>query len=283
MFIQKGLLSSNEWPFTLNEENSIELLLDKILQNSSTAAAKFQGGGSYTKPLTKQAADEAMKETAHFDVARIVKNLQQPVCFELKNGEESTSLFKRLEDLNSGSKSELKNNINRVTFLSLLVSKHTYPREALLISYDCREWHTFLHTYQIPVFPWEYGVYIGIEETPNLIGMEFKGNLAEFIWTEKHTLQWAKAEGWTTLPMPLSNFIVLQAARDVCVGELLAPGSKQKLKSLSKSAFHYSNVHFIFGRSKSISDIHNQWFMQVVTTSRLYQSLNRLSTFTVFL
>jgi hypothetical protein len=54
-----------------------------------------------------------MKETAHFDVARIVKNLQQPVSFELKNGEESTPLFKRLEDLNSGSKSEPKNNINR--------------------------------------------------------------------------------------------------------------------------------------------------------------------------
>jgi hypothetical protein len=234
------------------------LLLDKILQNSSTAAAKFQGGGSYTKPLTKQAADEAMKETAHFDVARIVKNIQQPVYFELKTGEESTPLFKGLEDLNSGSKSELKNNINRVTYLSLLGKQRTYPREALLISYDCREWHTFLHIYQIPVFPWEYGVYVGIEETPNLIGMEFKGNLAEFIWTEKHTLQRTKAEGWTTLPIPLSNFIVLQAARDVCVRELLAAGSKHKLKSVSRSVSRYPDVHFIFGRNKSISHIHNQ-------------------------
>jgi hypothetical protein len=121
-----------------------------------------------------------MKETAHFDVARIVKNLQQPVSFELKNGEESTPLFKRLEDLNSGSKSELKNNINRVTFLSLLVRKHTYPREALLISYDCREWHTFLHTYQVPVFPWNME-YILVKEALNLIDTELKGNLAEFI------------------------------------------------------------------------------------------------------
>jgi hypothetical protein len=207
---------------------------------TQTKAVKHQPEASHVPPNLKQLApDAAMRETEDPDEQGLMRAMKGPCYLELHG--QTTDLFTRLDQLtmNCTTADEMRTTTHTLTYLNWFICTHTDPREALTAPIDWDQWLEFLADTQIPVFPWEHGIYLQIAKALDRIGVQFKGDLQELVRAKKSGLHLAKSNGLGFTPIPLSLLTINDD--DLAVKWIKLPNQEGAVKELDDALADMSN------------------------------------------